>query len=117
MTDVVYPEEFDQNIDLFERGHVLKTVSKEAWEIIYDTIHEIVENVDSQHRQLLPGDHRVEASHASLYVLTQFEEHFKNAMKNAMEFASTPPPEFLTYLYKVRDSLDVLKHQEAQLSE
>jgi hypothetical protein len=46
--------------------------------------------------------------------LSEFEEYFKTAMTNAINFSKDPPKDFLDYLYKVRDSLDVLKHQEAQ---
>lgn len=107
----VYTDELEGSLDLFERGNILKSVPSNAWEVIYDTIHEIVQDVVDQHSNMLPGDPSVVASHAAVYVLTGFEKHFKDAMDSAMAFAAKPPKEFLEFMYQVRDRLDVLKQQ------
>src|ERR1700721_1415020 len=112
MPGPIYQDEFEQNTEIFERGRILKAVPPDAWEIIYDTVHELVEDGDRQHGKLKPGDSTIVASQAGLYVLSEFEEYFKKAMEAAINFAEKPPAEFLKYLFQVRDRLDVLKQQE-----
>ena len=112
MTDAVYVDELELQMDVFERGRVLKTIPPDAWEIIYSTIHEQVEDVNRQVRKLPPGDPSIVAAQASLYALSSFEENFKKGMDEAIEFATYPTQEFKDYLYGVRDSMDVMKQME-----
>ena len=112
MTEPVYLDEMELQMDVFERGRILKTVPHDAWEIIYATIHEQVEGVNRQVRKLPPGDPSIVAAQASLYALSSFEENFKQGMEEAMTFATHPTPEFKQYLYGVRESMDVQKQME-----
>ena len=111
MIDPLYPEELEGRMDLYERGRILRTVPDQAWEIIFDTVHSYVDGLDQRHRDLLPGDPAIVASHAGLSVMSQFETFFKQDLESAMEFAAHPDKEFSSYLSRVRDSLDVLKQQ------
>jgi hypothetical protein len=112
VTDPVYQDEMEQNMDVFERGRILKTVPHDAWEIIKDTIHAYVEDLDRQVRELKPGDQSVMASQAALYALHTFETFFLHDTEAAIEFSTHPSQEFKDYLYGVRESMDVLKQME-----
>jgi hypothetical protein len=111
MTEVVYQDEMDGQLDLYERGRVLKTVSVEAWQIIKDTIHSYTENLDQQVRRIPPGDPSVIAAQSALYAMSAFENFFLQDTEAAMECSSRPSPELKQYLLHARDSLDVLKAQ------
>jgi hypothetical protein len=111
MEDFIYQDEMESKIDVFERGRVLKTCPQDVWEVIKDTIHSYVEDANEQVRNIQPGDPSVTAAQASLYALSKFERFFLEDTKAAMEFSTNPSEEFLKYLYTVRDSLDVIKHQ------
>jgi len=113
MTGPAYPDELEGRMDLYERGRILRTVPDQAWDIIFDTVHSYVDGLDQHHRDLLPGDPAVVATHAGLSVMSQFETFFKQDLKSAMEFAAHPDKEFSDYLLGARDRLDVLKQQEA----
>ena len=113
MNEIIYPDELEGKIDVYERGRILRTVPDQAWDIIFDTVHSYVDGIDQAHRSLAPGDPSVVASHAGLSVMSQFETVFKQDLENAMEFALHPDKEFTQYLSGFRDKLDVLKQQEA----
>lgn len=114
MADIIYPDELEGKIDVYERGRILRTVPDQAWDIIFDTVHSYVDGIDRDHRALPPGDPAVVASHAGLSVMSQFETFFKQDLENAMEFALHPDKEFTQYLSGFRDKLDVLKQQESR---
>ena len=106
---MVDQEILDRQLDCYERGRVLKSgVTPQAWEVIYDTIHNYVEDVDQQTRNLRPGSPEIVAVHAALYALDQFEHFFKQDLEEAMEFSLRPPEEFKEHLSGVRKDSDVL---------
>lgn len=107
----VYQDEMDRQLDLYERGRVLRTMPSEAWQIIKDTIHSYTEDLDQQVRRIAPGDSSVVPSQAALYAMNSFEEFFLQDTQAAIEFAVHPSPELSEYLVGVRESLDVLKAQ------
>jgi hypothetical protein len=111
MQNVVYADEIDRQLDIYERGRLLRTIPVDAWQIIKDTIHSYTEDLDQQVRHLSPGEPSVVASHAALYAMSSFEKFFLQDTSAAMEFAVHPSPELNQYLLGARESLDVLKAQ------
>jgi hypothetical protein len=107
----MYQEDIDRQLDLYERGRVLRTIPPDAWEIIKDTVHSYTDDLDQQVRGILPGDPSVVASHAALYAMSAFEDYFLKDIEAAMNFAVHPSDELKQYLSGVRESLDVLKAQ------
>jgi hypothetical protein len=110
---LVYQDEIDRQLDVYERGRVLKTIPVEAWQIIKDTIHSYTEDLDAQLRRIQPGDPSVIASQAALYAANELEEKFLQDTEAAMEFSTRPSAELKQYLMHARDSMDVLKQQGA----
>ena len=109
----VYQDEIDRQLNTYERGRILRTIPSDAWQIVKDTIHSYVEDLDQQVRTLRPGDPSVVPSQAALYAMSAFEEFFLQDTGAAMEFAVHPSPELNKYLISARESLDVLKAQGA----
>lgn len=107
----VYQDEMDRQLDIYERGRVLRTIPSDAWQIVKDTIHSYVEDLDTQVRNIPPGDPSVIPSQAALYAISQFENFFLQDTNAAMKLAVRPSPELTQYLLEVRESLDVLKAQ------
>jgi hypothetical protein len=108
-----YQDDIDRQLDVYERGRILRTVPTDAWQIVKDTIHSYVEDLDTQVRNIVPGDPSVIAAQAALYAISQFENFFLQDTGAAMELAVHPPPELSRYLLSTRESLDVLKAQGA----
>jgi hypothetical protein len=108
-----YQDDIDRQLDVYERGRLLRTVPTDAWQIVKDTIHSYVEDLDTQVRHLIPGEPSIVAAHAALYAMSSFEEFFLQDTEAAMELAVHPPPELSRYLLSARESLDVLKAQGA----
>lgn len=113
MDNPVYQEEIDRQVDVYEKGRILRNVPTEAWEVIKATIHSYVEDLDKQVRHIQPGDPSVIASQAALYAMTQFEEFFLSDINSAMDFAVHPTEELRKYMAGYIDSIDVLKAQGA----
>ena len=109
----VFQDEMDRQLDVYERGRVLRTVPTDAWQIVKDTIHSYVEDLDRKVRHLPPGDPSVVPEQAALYAISSFEDFFLQDTSSAMEFAVHPSPELTKYLLGARESLDVLKAQGA----
>ena len=107
----VFQDDIDRQLDLYERGRVLRTMPSDAWQIIKDTIHSYTEDLDQQVRRTQPGHPGVIAGQAALYAMNSFEEFFLQDTEAAMEFAVHPSPELNQYLLGARESLDVLKAQ------
>jgi len=107
----VYQDEMDRQLDVYERGRVLRTIPSDAWQIVTDTIHSYVEDLDRQVRHVAPGDPSVVPAQAALYAMSSFEDFFLQDTGAAMEFAIHPSPELNKYLLSARESLDVLKAQ------
>jgi hypothetical protein len=113
-SDALYFDDIDRQLDVYERGRVLRTIPLDAWQVIKDTIHSFTEDMDTQLRHISPGDPSVVPSQAALYAMTSFEEFFLQGVEAAMEFAVHPSPELNQYLLGARESLDVLKAQGAR---
>jgi hypothetical protein len=111
MEEIVYQDEMEQLATKYERGRILRTVPSDAWEIIKDTVHAYVEDLDNQVRNIQPGDPIVISSQAALYAMDKFESFFVQDLESAMEFSINPSKQFREYLFEVRDKLDVIKHQ------
>lgn len=109
----VFHDDIDRQLDLYERGRVLRTIPSDAWQIVKDTIHSYTEDLDQQVRRTQPGHPGVIAGQAALYAMSSFEEFFLQDTEAAMEFAVRPSPELNQYLTSARESLDVLKAQGA----
>lgn len=111
MEEVNYLDEMEPKVEIFERGRILKTCPSDVWEVIKDTIHSYVEDLDQQVRNTQPADPSVIAVQAALYAMNKFEVFFLEDTESAINFASNPPEDFRKYLFGVRDQLDVIKHQ------
>jgi hypothetical protein len=107
----LYTDEIDCQLDMYERGRVLRTIPSDAWQIIKDTIHSYTEDLDQQVRHIPPGDASVIASQSALYAMNSFEEFFLQDTASAMDFAVHPSPELNQFLTSAHESLDVLKAQ------
>ena len=112
-SEAIYQDDIDRQLDLYERGRLLRTIPVDAWQIIKDTIHSYTEDLDQQVRHLSPGDPSVVSAQAALYAMSSFEEFFLQDTSAVMEFAVHPSPELNQYLLSARESLDVLKAQGA----
>lgn len=106
-----YTDDIERKLEFYERGLVLRTIPTDAWEIIKDTLHSYVEDIDQQVRKLRPGDPTLIAQHASLYVACELEEKFLQDTEVAVEFSNHPSEDVKEYLMGVRESRDVLKQQ------
>jgi len=109
--ETVYQDDIDRQVDIYERGRILRTIPTDAWDIVKDTIHSYVEDLDAQVRHIVPGDPSVVAAQASLYALSTFAEFFLQDTEAAMELAARPSKELTDYLLSARESMDVLKAQ------
>lgn len=104
-------EAVEQELDLYEKGRILKAVSPDAWGIIFDTIREYAEAATRDLKKLTPGDPAVPAAHAAWYALQDFAEKFPQDIQSAANAAANPSPQLRKYVNGVRESLDVLKMQ------
>ena len=107
----VYQDEIDRQLNTYERGRILRTIPSDAWQIVKDTIHSYVEDLDQQVRTLRPGDPSVVPSQAALYAMSSFENYFLEDTQAAMDFSVHPSSDLVQYLQNARESLDVLKAQ------
>jgi hypothetical protein len=107
-------EEFDQienELTLFERGRILRAVSPDAWEIIFDTIRQYAEAATLDLRRLTPGDPSVPTAHAAWYALNSFAEKFPQDIQNSLDFAAKPSDSLKKYINGVREASDVIVMQ------
>jgi hypothetical protein len=114
MIDELAVENLENDLRLYELGRELRPlVNSPGWEILTDTMQSYVDDLDQQHRRVLPGDPNVIASHAALYALDQFVTKFKADIERAVDFANAPPQEVIAYAHQIRKSSDVLAAQRA----
>ena len=103
-------EEIQEELDLYEKGMMLRTVVKTpVWEIIVQVLSDYKDNAVQQLVNLPPGDPTVPCAHAAASALDDQLAKFQQDVSAAIESATNPSPELRAYLSGATEALDVQK--------
>jgi len=111
-------EQFEEQLDIFEKGRALsRFVNDHNWSTVVQVLQDYRDAARDALIALPPGDPNVLLAHAAASATNEVFRLFQEDIERIVDFAQHPPPEFVSRMRGVRDSLDVAKAMEQQGNE
>jgi hypothetical protein len=96
------PQNYDEiqgQLDLYERGRMLKNVvGTPVWSLLLEILQSYRDKANEELLNLAPGDETVVTAHAAASALNDGFRKFQQDINAAVEFAANPSPEVTDYL-------------------
>ena len=113
MANPVQFEDIEGDLDLYEKGRLLRPVYKTpAWEIIMGVFEDQAARANDELLDLPPGDPYVPTAHAAASALRDRVIKAKQDFEAAVQAAANPTQEVASYLLEMVEVNDVAASQQ-----